>query len=321
VEKTLASIRNTIQFVADHWKAIQDGMTIAAAAWGGAKVYDFAKGIRDMLQQVGLMNVQAGVVNVTGGLPGGKAVGEAEKLAPAAGEAGAGGALAAVGAAAAPALAVAGGAVLGVNLIYAGLPKIPEAAKYDPEVLAEKRRIAAEAQSRMDVMEAERKAGMGGTESDYKAALAALTQARTQLAAEMKKAQAAQAALPPGAAPTVLPPPIPMAPVPKAPPPTLPPVPMAPPPMAALPDLSGKTAAISNSITSISDALAAAPGKATEASGHLDSVASTFSAMPGKASSISSSLDSLVAAINSAAASAAASIHSAAASAAASMTV
>jgi hypothetical protein len=325
ITKTLDSIRSTIQFVADHWQTIKDGMVVAAAAWGGKKIFDVAKGIRDLLQQVGLMNVQAGVVNVTGGLPGGKAVGEAEKvagkLAPAAGEAGAGGALAAVGAAAAPALAVAGGAALGVNLIYRTLPKIPEAAKYDPEVLAEKRRIAAEAESRFEVMEAERKAGMGGTEGDYKAALAALTTARTQLAAEMKKAEAAKAALPPGAAAPPLPP-IPMAPVPKA-PPSLPPVPMAPPvpPVAALPDLTGKTTAISSSITSISDALAAAPGKASEASGHLDSVASIFAGLPGQASSISGSLNSLVAAINSAAASAAASIHSAAASAAANMMV
>jgi tape measure domain-containing protein len=354
IEKVLADIEHTVQFISDHWNTIKDGMLLAATAWAGMKAYDFAKSIAGFLKEVGLMNVTAGVVNVTGGLPGGKAVGEAEKvagkLAPAAGAAEAGGALAAVGAAAAPALAVAGATVLGVNLIYAGLPKIPEAAKYDPEVLAEKRRLAAEAQSRMDVMEAERKAGMGGAEGDYKAALAALTQARTALAAEMKKAQTAQAALPPGAAPTVLPP-IPMAPVPKAaPPPRLPPVPSAPPPVAvpkaplavtppvAIPkaapavlpqapaaapllNLSGQTASITSSLDSFSSALADAPGKAQEASGHLGSVASIFSGLPGQASSISASLGSLVAAINSAASSAAAQIHAAGAAAAASLTV
>jgi hypothetical protein len=273
IEKTLASIRSTIQFVADHWRTIQDGMMLASTAWAGTKAYDFAKGLRDMLREVGIMSVQAGVVNVSGPAGAGVAgaVKEAEKV-------GAGAILPAVatsGAATVAGVAAGFSAMTLGGAIGAAIADRWHIVPFDPE-----RDLWSkiwQQQKEAPVMKAPGLGVPGGGPS--------AEQQRAYQEAAWWKQPAPAAAAP------------------------------------AMPDLSGKTSAISTSITSIASALSSAPTKASEASGHLDEVASTFAGLPGKASSISGSLNSLVAAINSAVSSATASIHSAAASAAASLAV
>ena len=372
IKNILAGIKDAVQFVANNWETIRRGMGELAAVWGAKKVYDIAKGISEALRGVGLMNVEAGVVNVTGGAAGaGKLAEKAEGAALGAAKTGAlvtaGGTLAATAAGLGFTWGVSKlGDVIGDKIQKTWFPTVgagqtPEGEHIKEQIKGRTERITgggdplrynqAIADSWAKMSEEQRKSS-GYSEDQIKtittskqviesqvdankrlsATVSSLNATFTTLGA-MTAAVQAQAK----AAPKALPP-VPVAP-PTAAPKVLPPVPIAPPtavpaitPSAAGPKptppavsdlgaVSGATASISTSITSVADALANAPSKATETSSHLDSVASTFSTLPGKASSISSSLSSLVAAINSAVSQASASIHAAATSAAANMIV
>lgn len=78
VTKTLKDVRESVDYIRTNFNDIKAGMFVLAEMWAGKKMLGMAVGLRDILGKTGLMNVEAGVVNVnsaTGGANGG--IGEA----------------------------------------------------------------------------------------------------------------------------------------------------------------------------------------------------------------------------------------------------
>jgi hypothetical protein len=79
VSEAAEKLAGMINAITANWQTIKDGMLVVATAWAGKKVYDIAKGIRDFLGEIGVMEVRAQVVNIQGGIPGKSEAGEVAK--------------------------------------------------------------------------------------------------------------------------------------------------------------------------------------------------------------------------------------------------